>query len=66
MCLGLNPSHHGRKKMDEHDDTPLEKFKEFVSEILTVPKEAVQKAEDDRRAMTRPNPPQKDEDQDEA
>jgi len=52
--------------MDEHDDTPLEKFKEFVSEILTVPKEAVQKAEDDRRAMTRPNPPQKDEDQDEA
>jgi hypothetical protein len=39
------------------DKPPLEKFKEFVSEILTVPKEAVQKAEADRRAMLPPKPP---------
>jgi len=44
------------------DKPPLEKFKEFVSEILTVPKEAVQKAEADRRAAFPPKPPAKDED----
>jgi hypothetical protein len=49
------------------DKPPIEKFKEFVSEILTVPKEAVQKAEADRRAAFPPKPPANDdEDNDES
>jgi hypothetical protein len=41
--------------------SPLERFKTFVSEILTVSKEDVQKAEADRRAAFPPKPPAKDE-----
>jgi len=43
------------------DQTALAKFKRFVSEILTVSKEDVQKAEADRRAAFPPKPPAKDE-----
>lgn len=47
------------------EKTPLDKFKTFVSEILTVKKEDVQQAEAERRAAFPPKPPAKDEDQDE-
>ena len=42
------------------DPNPLERFKQFVSEILTVKKEDVQKAEADRRAAYQPKPAAKD------
>jgi hypothetical protein len=40
-------------------DSALERFKAFVSEILTVSKEDAQKAEADRQAVLRPQPPAK-------
>jgi hypothetical protein len=43
------------------NDSPLQRFKEFVSEILAVRKGDVQKAEADRRAAFPPKPPAKDE-----
>jgi len=51
--------------MNDDDKPPLEKFKSFVSEILTVKKEDVRKAEADRRAAFPAKPPAKDEDEDE-
>jgi hypothetical protein len=44
---------------------PLERFKAFVSEILTVKKEDIDKAEADRRAAFPPKQPTKD-DEDES
>ena len=41
------------------ENTPLDRFKRFVSEILTVSKEDVQKAEQGRQAVLRPQPPAK-------
>ncbi len=49
--------------MERKDDALIERFKRFVSEILTVTKEDVQKAEADRRAAFPPKPPAKDEDE---
>lgn len=46
--------------------SPLDRFRLFVSEILTVTKEDVQKAEADRRAAFPPKPPAKDEEKDES
>jgi hypothetical protein len=45
-----------------NDKPPLEKFKRFVSEILTVSKEDVLKREAERRAAFPPKPPAKNED----
>ena len=41
-------------------ESPLEKFKHFVSEILTVTKEDVQKREAERKAVFPPKPPAND------
>lgn len=43
--------------MNEEGNTPLDKFKRFVSEILTVSKEDVQKAERGAKAAYPPQKP---------
>lgn len=47
-------------------DAPIEKFKEFVSEILTVSKEDVQKAERSAKAAYPPPKPPADSENNEA
>jgi hypothetical protein len=48
------------------ENTPLDRFKRFVSEILTVSKEDVQKAEADRRAVYPPPKPPVNDGEDES
>lgn len=44
--------------MTNEDDQPLKRFESFVSEILTVTKEDIRRAEDEARRLARQTEPE--------